>query len=108
MSEIFVFNISYGDNWIFSGNEYLPWVDSRGFFCVVLDSSKEHISGEIALLTFFSNLGTFMVLIDWSISLSLSGEAMSAHYSVSAELKYIGTCVGDADIVIRSEPDLRS
>ena len=31
---------------------------------------------------------------------------MSLHYSVSAELKYIGTCVGDTDIVIRSEPDL--
>ena len=55
-------------SWIFSENEYLPWVNSSGLFCVVIDTSKEPISGEIALLTFLSNLSTFLVLIDWPMN----------------------------------------
>lgn len=47
-------------SWIFSENGCLPWMDSSGLFCVVRDTSKEPISGEIALLTFLSNLGTLL------------------------------------------------
>ena len=32
---------------------------------MVRETSKEPISGEMALLTFLSNLGTFLVLIYW-------------------------------------------
>ena len=46
-------------------NGCLPWMDSSGLFCVVRDTSKEPISGEMALLTFLSNLSTFLVLIYW-------------------------------------------
>ena len=47
-------------SWIFTKNEYLPWVDSSGLFCVAKDTSKEPISGEISLLTFLSNLSTLL------------------------------------------------